>query len=259
MSDCVVFYVLSVNFYQFAIFDGVWYQGLVVGSDQQGAGSGEVSVFVVEFVEAVSFNVHFASDGFVVSGGQVEVHGLFGVHFNGEECFVSEVEYSVAAFAFANFPQFSYGSIVGPVEVYVFEVVVSVGAFNPYFVGLFAGLVVSNVYIVFNGFFVNELPGVFQSNLYVYSVSNDVSIESGVRSYVSSSSSVQLSFSNQLFDFGGRTFDQVDGPVLVDFAGVVVIVFFNAGVAWFTSFVIGAILANDGNGYIIVISKVFYN
>ena len=41
MRDCVVFYVLSVNFYQFAIFDGVWYQGVIVGNDYEFAASGE--------------------------------------------------------------------------------------------------------------------------------------------------------------------------------------------------------------------------
>ena len=35
MSNSVVFYVLSVNFYQFAIFDGVWYQGVIVGNDYE--------------------------------------------------------------------------------------------------------------------------------------------------------------------------------------------------------------------------------
>src|SRR5699024_3745935 len=129
--------------------DFVRNQGGVVGNDDQFASSGEVSVVVVEFVEGVSLSIHLASDCFVISGGQVEVHGLAGVHLNGEERFVSEVEYSGAVLALLNLPQLSLSSVVGPGEVNIFPIVVYIGTRYPNFVGLVVlVVVVSNVYVV---------------------------------------------------------------------------------------------------------------
>ena len=149
MSYCVVLNVFSINFYEVAVsVDFVWNQGRIVRNDYEFASSCEVSVCVVEFVEGISFCIHFASDSFVVSCAEVEVHCFAFVHFNGEECFISKVKYCDAV-AFFYFPETWFGSIVCPIEGNFTNVCVSIFTGNPNFVCfLGVGFVVSYVYVV---------------------------------------------------------------------------------------------------------------
>ena len=258
MSDSVVLNVFSVHLYKVAILvDFVRNQRGVVGNDDQFASSGEVSVVVVEFVEGVSLSIHLASDCFVVSGGQVEVHGLAGVHLYGEECFVSEIENSGAVFALLNLPQLSLSSVVGPGEVNIFPIVVYIGTRYPNFVGLVVlVVVVSNVYVVGQGLFVNGLPLVLQSDLEVYTVWSDLIGVVLVGVVIVGGSFVQLSLLDQLSNTAGFL-DQVDGPVLVDVASVDNIIFIGAIPDWFADFIIGALNLGRFNGDETVISVVY--
>ena len=262
MSDSIVLNVFSVNLYKVAVLvDLVRNQRRVVGNDDQFAGSGEVSVIVVELEEGVSLSIHLASDCFVVSGGQIKPHGLAGVHLNGEECLVSEIENSGAVLALSNFPDSRGRSVVGPGEVYGLNVVVSVGTRYPNFVGLVVASVVSYVYVVSQGLFVNSLPGVFQLNLEVYSVWHDLIGVFLVGSVVVSGSFVQLSVINQLSNALGFL-DEVDGPMFVNVAGVVTVVNHNFVVVsnfdvWFVNNIVGSFFLSqvDGNGYVFDLSR----
>ena len=251
MSDCVIFYVFSVNCNKVAVFvDFVRNQSFVIGNDYQFACAREGRVALVEFVEGVSVSVHFASDCFVVSSFEVEVHGFAFVHFNGEECFVSEVEYSYAGFFC--FPQSRFVSIVGPSEVN-FSGFWSVFTGNPNFVGLVGTIVVRNVYVVLHSLVGNSLPLFLQSNFEVYSFWHDFIGVFAVRSVVFSGSFVQFSFFYQVSNAGGF-FNQVDGPVLVDVAGVVTVTNFYATIfyfidVWFTDNVISTINFCKVNSY----------
>ena len=141
-------------------------------------------------------------------------------------------------------------------KVYPFEVSVFVFAGNPNFVGLVAGaaVVLSNVYVVLHGLVVSGLPLFLQSNLEVYSFWHDFIGVFAVGSVIGSGSSVEFSFLDQFSNAGG-SFDQVDGPVLVDVASVVTVVefgtfFFNN---WFAYNVVNRINFFEVNGYLSLI------
>ena len=82
--------------------------------------------------------------------------------------------------------------------------------------------VVSDVYVVFQSFRSCGLPLFLQCNLEVYSVWHDFIGVVSVRQVVYLISFVQFSFFDQFTNTGGF-FDQVDGPVLIDVASVVVV------------------------------------
>ena len=252
MSYCVVLNVFSINFYEVAVsVDFVWNQGRIVRNDQQFASSCEVSVCVVEFVEGISFCIHFASDSFVVSCAEVEVHCFAFVHFNGEECFISEVKYCNAV-AFFYFPETWFGSVVCPIEGNFTNVSVFVFTGNPNFVGLLCFVVVvSYVYVVFQSFRSCGLPLILESDLEVYSVWHDFLCIFVVGSVIGSCSFVQFSFLNQFSNASGF-FDQVDGPVLVDVASVVTIFYNFTRVNWFACRIVSTIYTFQVNCYVSV-------
>ena len=239
MSYCVVLNIVSFNCNEVAVFvDFVWNQGSIVRNDHQSASSGEVSVFVVEFEEGISFCIHFASDSFVVSCAEVEVHCFAFVHFYCEECFVSEIESSCAAFF--SFPDSCFGSVVCPLEVNCLGCW-SIFTGNPYLVGLVTSIV-SYVYIVFHVYGVFQFPFFLQGNFYVYAIYNEVFCVFAVGFNIYWSSFVEFSFFNDLFSITS-IFDQVDGPVLVDVASVVVVRCNFISIDWFADRFISTINA----------------
>src|SRR5699024_1634120 len=162
-------------------------------------------------------------------------------------------------------------------EIYSSDVRSFVFTGNPNFVGgVLVGLVVSNVYVVLHVSSFSQFPCIFQGNLQVYSVWHDFAGVVFVRQVVNFVSFVQLSLLNEVSN-AVVLFDQVDGPVLVDVAGVVTVfngvnevvaiglpfalfdfaeVFFLSSNFWQVSYNFNAIFQNilwsNSNSYIVI-------